>query len=107
MSRKSRIDIPGAIHHINVRGITRQKIFKDKTDYNDFLKRFGKIVSETKTACYAWALIPNHFHMLLKTGDTPISTVVQRLLTGYVVSYNRRHLRHGTVVEAVVGEKGS
>ncbi len=67
----------------------------DKTDYNDFLERLGKIVSETRTACYAWALIPNHFHLLLKTGDIPISNVMQRLLTGYVVGYNRRHRRSG------------
>lgn len=95
MPRKSRLDIPGAVHHIIARGINRQKIFIDKTDYNDFLERLGKIASETKTACYAWTLIPNHFHLLLKTGDTPIATVMQRLLTGYVVSYNRRHRRSG------------
>ncbi len=67
----------------------------DKADYKDFLNRLGQILSETHTPCYAWALIPNHFHLLLRTGDAPVSRVMQRLLTGYVVNYNRRHSRFG------------
>jgi REP element-mobilizing transposase RayT len=53
------------------------------------------ILTETKTQCFAWALIPNHFHLLLRTGAAPISTVMKRLLTGYAMHYNRRHKRHG------------
>ena len=37
----------------------------------------------------------NHFHLLLRTGAAPIATVMRRLLTGYAVSFNRRHRRHG------------
>ena len=77
------------------RGIERREIFRDDGDRNNFVKRFGRLVSETKTACYAWALLPNHFHLLLKTGNLPISTVMRRLLTGYAVSFNRRHHRTG------------
>ena len=91
MPRKSRIDAPGALHHIIARGIERRKIFQSKADYGDFLKRLGQIVKETRTGCMAWALIPNHFHLLLKTGPTPISTVIRRLLTGYAVSSQNRN----------------
>ena len=76
MPRKSRIDAPGALHHIIVRGIERGKLFIDDTDRNNFLDRIGVIITETNTSCYAWALIPNHFHLLLRTGNVPISTVV-------------------------------
>jgi len=93
--RKSRIDAPGALQHVIGRGINRQVIFSDKADYKDFLYRLGQILSKTNTSCYAWSLIPNHFHLLLKTGDVPVSRVMQRLLTGYVVNYNRRHRRFG------------
>ena len=86
MPRKSRIDAPGALHHIIARGIERRKIFQDKADRNNFLERFGGIIKETKTHCFAWALIHNHFHLLLKTGLTPIATVMRRLLTGYATS---------------------
>lgn len=95
MPRKSRIDAPGALHHIIARGIDRRAIFPDDADRNGFLERLGDILTDTKTPCYAWALIPNHFHLLLRTGATPIFVVMRRLLTGYAVSYNRRHRRYG------------
>jgi putative transposase len=95
MPRQSRIDGAGAIHHIIVRGIEKRNIFKDDEDRDFFVRRLALILQETKTACYAWALIPNHFHLLLRTGSTDISTVMRRLLTGYAQHYNRRHKRHG------------
>jgi len=95
MPRQSRIDAPGALHHIICRGIERRKIFEDDVDRYNFIERLGGILSETKTSCYAWALIPNHAHILARTGDVPLSTVMRRLLTGYAVSFNRRHHRSG------------
>jgi len=95
MPRKARIDAPGALHHIIVRGIERRRIFSDDQDRDNFIERLADIVTETKTVCFAWALIPNHVHILLRTGQTPLATVMRRLLTGYAVSYNRRHRRHG------------
>ncbi len=95
MPRKSRIDASGALHHIIGRGIERSRIFENNADRENFLARLGDILKETGTACYAWALIPNHFHLLLRTGALPISTIMRRLLTGYALWYNRRHQRHG------------
>ncbi|UCF94718.1 MAG: transposase [Desulfobacterales bacterium] len=95
MPRKARIDAPGALHHVIARGIARKKVFEDNADRDFFIERLGSILSDTKTQCFAWALIPNHFHLLLKTGATPISTVMKRLLTGYAMHYNRRHKRCG------------
>jgi len=95
MPRKSRIEAAGALHHVMVRGIERGKVFRSDTDRNHFLERLGGILRETKTICYAWSLIPNHFHLLLRTGPVPISMVMRRLLTGYALWYNRRYRRHG------------
>ncbi len=95
MPRQSRIDTPGALHHVICRGIYRQNIFTDKEDYALFLKRLGDLLISTQTSCFAWALIPNHFHLLLRTGNVPISGVMKRLLTGYAVNFNRRHHRYG------------
>ena len=75
--------------------IDRQKIFENDDDRNHFLSRLGGILTETKTDCYAWALMPNHFHLLLRTGNVSISTAMRRLLTGYALWYNRRHRRYG------------
>ena len=95
MPRKSRIDAPEAVHHVIGRGIARSKIFMGDADRDDFLDRLGGLLRESKTICYAWALIPNHFHLLLRSGTVPLSSIMRRLLTGYAVSYNLRHHRYG------------
>ena len=95
MPRQARIDAPGALHHIMVRGIERRNIFRDNKDRDNFIERLGTIIKETYTSCYAWSLLSNHIHLLLKTGDYPIATVMRRLLTGYAVTFNRRYKRHG------------
>ena len=95
MPRKARIDAPGALHHIIVRGIERKAIFKDQKDYHNFRERFGRILEDTDTPCFAWSLMKNHAHLLLRTGYMPLSTVMRRLLTGYAQQFNRRHKRHG------------
>jgi len=78
-----------------VRGIDRKAIFTDQKDYSSFTDRLGDLLIETRTSCYAWALIPNHFHLLLRTGSAPLSHLMKRLLTGYAVNFNRRHRRYG------------
>ena len=93
MTRKAPLGSPGALHHIIVRGIERRSIFRDGTDYDDFISRLENTLGESQTPCLAWALMRNHFHLLLRTGLTPISTVMQRLLTGYALSFNRRRRR--------------
>lgn len=95
MPRQARIDAPDAMHHVIARGIERRAIFEDDADRTDFVRRLGSLVQETGTQCYAWALIPNHFHLLLKTGRVPIATIMRRLLTGYAGGYNRRHGQSG------------
>ncbi len=99
MPRKARIDAPGAVQHIIVRGIERKKIFRNDADRSNFLARLSAIVSETRTTCYGWALIPNHVHLLLRTGTIPIATVMRRLLTGYAVSFNLKYQRHGQLFQ--------
>ncbi|UCG08080.1 MAG: transposase [Desulfobacterales bacterium] len=95
MPRKARIDAPGALNHVIARGIEKRDIFWDDHDRNNFLERLGTIIDESGTRCYAWALLPNHCHLLFGTGLSPIATVMRRLLTGYAVTFNRRHRRYG------------
>ena len=99
MPRKARIDAPGAVQHIIVRGIERKKIFRNDADRKNFTTRLSTVVCQTQTTCYAWALIPNHVHLLLRTGATPIATVMRRLLTGYAVSFNLKYKRHGQLFQ--------
>lgn len=99
MPRLGRLDAPGVLHHIMIRGIERRSIFKDDIDREDLLARLGTLLPETQTTCYAWVLMPNHVHLLLRTGQVPLATLMQRLLTGYAVRFNRRHERQGILFQ--------
>lgn len=87
MQRNARIDAPGDLHNVIARGIGRKKVFDDDVDRNFFIARLALIIRKSQTQCSAWTLIPNHFHLSLKTGATPISTVIKRLLTGYAMHF--------------------
>lgn len=95
MPRLPRLDVPGAIYHVICRGIERRDIFKDEKDKDFFLSRLGDILIDSSTCLYAFALIPNHFHILIRRGGAPIGKVMQRVLTGYAIHFNRRHKRVG------------
>lgn len=95
MPRGPRLDAPGALHHVMVRGLERQTIFRTEQDRVDFVERLAKVCERTGLAVLAWALLPNHFHLLVRTGRRPLSTAMRRLLTGYAVNFNRRHRRVG------------
>ena len=60
MPRGPRLDAPGVLHHVMARGIIRQAIFRDDSDRNDFVTRLG-------------ALLPNHFHLLVRTAQRPLA----------------------------------
>ncbi len=93
------MDIPGALHHIMVRGIDKTAIFKDDEDKARFLERLGHNITEGKCTVYAWVLMSNHVHILFKSGRDGISSVMRRLLTWYAQYYNRRHRRMGHLFE--------
>jgi REP element-mobilizing transposase RayT len=95
MPRKARIDIPGLLQHVIVRGIERREIFLDDHDRGMFVKRFSALLEETGTDCFAWALLGNHLHALLRCNRTELSVFMRRLLTGYAVNFNQRHKRSG------------
>jgi putative transposase len=99
MPRLARLDAPGILHHVIIRGIERRKIFRDNKDRDNFLDRLQILLPKTNMSCYAWALLPNHAHFLFRTGNTGLSTLMRRLLTGYAVTFNRRHWRHGQLFQ--------
>jgi putative transposase len=99
MPRQARLDVPGALHHIMVRGINKADIFDDDQDRTRFIERLGDTVAEGQCTVYAWALMSNHVHILFKSGKQGISSVMRKLLTWYAQYYNRRHKRTGHLFE--------
>ena len=99
MPRTARLDAPGVLHHVMIRGIERRDIFRNNEDREDFIERLKVLCPKTQTSCYGWALMSNHAHFLFRTGTTPLSKLMRSLLTGYVIGFNRRHKRSGQLFQ--------
>ena len=95
MPRQARLDRPGTLHHVILRGIERGAIVTDETDRAHLCTRLGALVTATGTTIYAWALLPNHCHLLLRSGPPGLPVLMRRWLTGYALTFNRRHKRVG------------
>jgi REP element-mobilizing transposase RayT len=95
MPRQPRLDIPNILHHVIVRGIERRDIFADDHDKERFVSRLSEVLTQSATRCFAWALMSNHFHLLLMPTAVPLAQTMRRLLTGHAVYFNRRHKRSG------------
>jgi len=77
------------------RGIERTNIFRIDRDLEDFLNQLSEQCEEGNLIVYAWCLLSNHFHLLVRTGRQSISRSMKKLLTGYVVNFNLRYKRTG------------
>ena len=95
MPRQPRLDAPGVLHHVMVRGLDRQMIFRDDPDRADFVARLAALTEAGGLIVYAWALLPNHAHLLVRTGARPLARAMRSVLTGYAGGFNRRHRRTG------------
>ena len=95
MPRQSRLDAPGTLHHVMGRGIEKTAIFRNEEDRKDFLNRIAVLCQGKAWKVYAYALMDNHFHLLIRTDRQSLSYCMKKLLTGYVVNFNRRHKRYG------------
>jgi len=85
MPRQARLDLPGLLQHVMVRGIEKRDIFLDDADHEYFVLRLSKLLTETDTECLAWVLVPNHFHLLLRPKEQTLAFLMRCLLTGYAV----------------------
>ena len=61
-------------HHVMVRGIERRAAFRDDRDRQDFAQRLGALAGQAGWRVYAWALLPNHLHLLVRMGRRPVAT---------------------------------
>ncbi len=95
MPRQPRLDTPGTLHHVIVRGLDRGAIVRDDQDRAEFVTRLRDAAGATGTTIYAWALLPNHAHLLVRSGPVGLPAFMRRLLTGYAVVFNHRHRRSG------------
>ena len=95
MPRQARLDAPDTLHHVMVRGIERTALFRDDGDRDAFMTRVAALADAGALTVFAWALLPNHAHLLVRTGSRPLPRSMRALLTGYAGAFNRRHKRVG------------
>jgi REP element-mobilizing transposase RayT len=75
--------------------VWRTAIFRDDADRADFVTRVAAVAAQGAWTVHAWALLPNHAHLLVRTGTRPLPRSMRSLLTGYAGAFNRRHHRVG------------
>ena len=89
MPRKARITITGAIHHVMSRGIEGKEIFTSNEDRRFFLNHLENLLSKSGYLLYAWCLMGNHYHFLIRVNDFRLGTFM-RLLNGCYAQYFRK-----------------
>lgn len=91
MARKPRVEFEGAFYHVIVCGNQRQRIFRDDRDRLRYLERLEHYRQRYGFAIYAYVLMATHVHLLLETGKSPLSKILQGIQFTYTQYYNRRY----------------
>jgi REP-associated tyrosine transposase len=91
MGRRPRLLAPGLIYHVYARGNRRQDIFLDRRDYRAYLARLARYRTRHDAIVYAYCLMPNHVHILIRTGLVPLSLLMQGIQQSYTQYFNRKH----------------
>jgi len=97
MPRKPRDDFPGAWQHVMHRGARRAPIFRDDSHCVLFLDTVGKVVEEFEIEVHAYSLMPNHYHLLMRSVHGNLSAGMRRLNSVYTQRVNRLHRWDGPI----------
>jgi REP element-mobilizing transposase RayT len=95
MPRPPRIDFPDAVYHVTSRGNGRADIFHSDEDRQRFLAQLGHHLHHCAVDLYAFVLMDNHFHALVRTPRANLSRFMQRLLSSYALYARYKHHRPG------------
>jgi REP element-mobilizing transposase RayT len=95
MGRKPRVEYAGAFYHVICRGNQRQVIFRSDADRKYFLERVEEYRQRYRFHVYAYVLMSNHVHLLMETGEVPLSRIMQGLQLKYTRYYNRKYKKVG------------
>jgi len=95
MSRKAREKSSTGIYHVILRGINGQIIFKDNEDYKKLIQTINEYKEISGYEIYAFCLMNNHIHLLMKEGKEDLGIVFRRIGASYVYWYNKKYKRRG------------
>lgn len=95
MPRTARKKSSTGIYHVMLRGINRQSIFLDEIDYDKFIYTLKDVKEASHCNFYAYCLMENHVHLLVKENEEDISKTVSKIASSFVLWYNRKYKRVG------------
>ena len=104
MARRARETSGTGVYHVMLRGINRQNIFEDEEDYSFLIKLLYQLVCPvdekgqplpSRCIFYAYCLMPNHIHLLIREGSEMLAEVIKRIGVSYAQYYNKKYLRFG------------
>ncbi|MDR5684049.1 MAG: transposase [Armatimonadota bacterium] len=100
MPRPPRVEVPGGVYNVTARGNRGQKIFWDAQDYGTYLHLLARAAARWEVRILAYALMPNHLHLLVRTGRMPLGNVMHAVQGTFARNWNRRRGLKGHVFEA-------
>lgn len=95
MARRPRKLSINGIYHVVIRGLDRQLMFDSSNDYKKYLETIALYKEECHFELYAYCLMSNHVHLLIKTTDTALETIFRKINTYYAVWFNMKYQRTG------------
>ena len=99
MARPLRVEYAGALYHVMNRGNRRERVFRKVADYELFLDRLERFSAEFNVDVLSYCVMPNHFHLFLRTRQANVSRFMQSLLTSFTVFLNRRDQTSGHIFQ--------
>ena len=98
MTRRPRLDGPGAWHHVMNRGIARRTLFEGSEDIRFFLSRLAGCVRRRQLEVHAYCVLTTHFHLLVRSPGGELSAVMRQAQLEYVRRFNRKRRRDGPLM---------
>ncbi|MFP4681810.1 MAG: transposase [Chitinispirillaceae bacterium] len=97
MCTKPRIIAPHVFYHVTSKGVSGEKILKERNMKEFFLKQLAVSLEKFSFQCCAWSVMDDHYHLIVKSSDVSISKFMQRLNSVYAKKFNREKSREGVV----------
>jgi putative transposase len=111
MARPLRVQVAGGIYHVTARGNRRQETFRSDADYLLYLALLARVCERFKWEVFAYCLMPNHVHLVIRTREANLAAGMQRLHGVYAQCFNQRygldgHLFGGRYKSKLIASEG-
>lgn len=97
MTTPIRVEVPGAVYHVNANALDGMALYRDDVDRSRFFELFAEEIERSAWTILEYTFMTTHYHVLLQLNTCTLSSGFQRLQSRYARAYNSRHGRRGVV----------